>query len=178
MSWHVITAGPSAGKTSTIRELAARGHRVAPEGARVVIDQLVSEGYDVKEFREENGQEYQNMVIESDLRIQSNLPEDETVFMDRSAADSIAYARLTDREVPDDLIDRCADTYGLVFRLDQIDFEEDYARTEDEKMAQQVHEELGAIYKEMGYTVVDVPVLPVDERADFIEKRLDKVAIH
>lgn len=175
---HVITAGPSAGKTSTIRELAARGYRTAPEGARVVLDQLVSEGIDPKEFRKENGQEYQERVIDADLRIEENTPDDEIVFMDRSVADNFAYARLTDREVSDELIERCEERFGLVFRLDRLDFDDDYARTEDEEMAQEIHTELGSVYRELGYDVIDVPVMPVDERADLIERKISRTPIH
>jgi len=175
---YVLTAGPSAGKSSTIRELAARGHRIAPEGARVVLDQLVSEGINPKWFRENYSQSYQDMVIESDFRIAENTPDDVPVFMDRSAADSIAYTRLTDRAVPDQLMERCQNEYGIVFLLDQINFSDDYARTEDEKMAKEIHEELHNVYKDLGHTVVSVPVMPVDERADYIENRIEQVAIH
>lgn len=170
MGWHVITAGPSAGKTSVIRELSARGYRTAPEGARIVIDQAVSEGTDVKEWRTEHPQEYQDEVIDTDLRIQRNLPEDETVFMDRSVADNIAYARLTERSLPDNIKEYCTDQYDTVFLLEQIPFEDDYARTEDEKMAQEVHEELRSVYEELGYTVIDVELMSVDRRCDFIER--------
>lgn len=178
MKNHVITAGPSAGKTSTIRELAARGYRTAPEGARIVLDQLVSEGTDPKEFREENGQKYQELVINADLRVEKNTPTDETVFMDRSVIDNFAYSRLTDREVSDDLWELCKDRYGLVFRLDRLTFDDDYARTEDEEMAEEIHAELRSVYEELGYDVIDVPVMPVDERADFIERKISRVAIH
>ena len=175
---YVVTAGPSAGKTSTIRELSARGYRTAPEGARIVIDQLVSEGYDAKEFREENPQAYQQKVIKADKRVEENLPDDGIIFMDRSLADNMAYTRLTEREVPDELWQECENKYQMVFRLDRLDFSEDYARTEDEDMAQKVHHELGQVYNELGYNVIDVPVMPVDERADFIERKINRVPIH
>jgi predicted ATPase len=180
MGWHVITAGPSAGKTSVIRELSARGHRTAPEGARIVIDQAVSEGVDVKEWRTEHPQDYQDKVIDTDLRIQRNLPDGEDVFMDRSVADNIAYARLTDRELPDNILEYCQDTYDTVFLLEQIPFEDDYARTEDEKMADDVHEELRDVYESLGYTVIEVDLMPVDRRVDFIEHcvRQGPPAIH
>lgn len=178
MKNHVITAGPSAGKTSTIRELSARGYRTAPEGARVVLDQLVSEGHDPKEFREENPQEYQERVIDADFRIERNTRDARTVFMDRSVADNFAYARITDRHVPKHVWEECKNRYGLIFRLDRIEFSDDYARTEDEEMAQEIHTELGSVYEELGYEIIDVPVMPVDERADFIERKINRIPIH
>lgn len=171
-NWHVITAGPSAGKSSVIRELCARGYRIGPEAARIVIDQLVSEGTDAKEYRMEHGEEYQDRVIETDLRIMENLPQDETVFMDRAVADNIAYSRLfLDREVPH-LVEVAKDQFGEVFRLEQIEFEEDYARTEDEESSSEIHAKLKDVYEELGYEVTDIPLAPVDERADMIESHI------
>lgn len=179
MPWHVLTAGPSAGKTSVINELSARGYRTAPEGARVVLDQAVSDGRDPKAWREDSPQEYQDHVIAADKRIQANLPDVGHVFMDRSIADNIAYSRLTDRSVPDAVWD-LARQYDTVFQLEQIPFEDDYARTEDEQMAESIHEELRSVYQELGYTVIDVDLMPVDRRADFIEHcvRSGPPAIH
>jgi predicted ATPase len=172
MTWNVITAGPSAGKSSVIRELSARGYRTAPEGARIVLDQLVSEGTDPKEYRENHPQAYQDKVLSTDFRIQDNMPENTTVFMDRSIADNLAYARLTDRNLPDWFDERYMNQYDNIFRLEQIGFEDDYARTEDEEMAESVHAELLEVYEGLGYDVIDVPLEPVDERADFILDRI------
>lgn len=167
MSWYVITAGPSAGKSSVVRELNARGYRIGSEGARIVIDQAVSEGNDIEEYR--STPQYQRDVIEADRRVETNIPNDDVVFLDRSLADNIAYANLTDREIPESLHDECRNRYSCVYLLEQIPFEDDYARTEDEQMAQDLHDELRSVYEHLGYTVVDVPLMPVDERADMIE---------
>lgn len=170
MGWNVITAGPSAGKTSVVRELSARGYRTAPEGARIVIDQAVSEGVDVKEWRTTKPQAYQEAVIDADRRVRDNMPDNEHVFMDRSLADNIAYARLTDRDVPDAVYEECRGTFDSVFLLELLPFEDDYARTEDEQMARDIQSELRDVYEELGYRVIDVPVAPVDVRADRIEE--------
>ena len=176
--WHVLTAGPSAGKSSTLRELSARGYRTAPEAARIVADQLTSEGVNPKDFREAKPQEFQDRVIETDRRIQQKLPNRGPVFMDRSIYDNIAYTNLTDRELPE-ILDRPESTqFGLVFLLDRIEFQEDGVRTEDESFAAMIHEELRDVYEDYGFEVVDVPVMPVDERADFIERKIERIAIH
>lgn len=172
MTWNVITAGPSAGKTSVIRELSARGYRTAPEAARIVLDQLVSEGKNPKDFREQHPQKYQRKVLATDDRIQTNMPKNKTVFMDRSIVDNLAYSNLTDRSVPEDLIRKYGNEYDNVFLLEQIDFEDDYARTEDEQMAAEIHAELRSVYGRLGYDPIDVPLKPVDERVDFIIDRV------
>ena len=50
-------------------------------------------------------------------------------------------------------------------------FAYDDVRTETEQEDREVHEELREVYERLGYEVIDVPLMPIDERADFIETR-------
>lgn len=169
-NWHVITAGPSAGKTSTLREIASRGYRTAPESARIVIDQAISEGIPADDVREEL--DFQRAVISKDREIENNIPTNERVFLDRGLADNIAYCRVFDKPIPDGLIDECRSRYRSVFLLEQLPFEADYSRSEDEKTARAIHNELRQTYLDLGYDVIDVPVIPIDERVDIIVSRI------
>lgn len=176
--WNVITAGPSAGKSSVIRELSSRGYRTAPEAARILFDQAISEGRDPAAVREDD--DFHEQVERIDRRIESNLPEDEIVYLDRSLADNIAYRRHFSENPPDRLVSdalwtlarECENRYHNVFLLERISFEDDEARVEDEREAQQIHEEIRRAYQDIGYDVIDVQVAPVDQRADIIEKTL------
>lgn len=170
-SWNVITAGPSAGKTSTLRALSAKGYWTVPESARLVIDQKVSEGYEPDEIRE--ALPFQEMLESKDREMEESVvPDTGVVFFDRSAADNIAYRRHYGTEVPGDLIEFCTGRYSNVFLLEQLPFEDDYARNEDEEEAKEIHAELRRTYERLGYEVVEVPLIPVDERVEFIENRM------
>lgn len=178
-NWHVITAGPSAGKSSTIRELSSRGYRTAPEAARILFDQTISEGGSPEAKRRES--DFHQQVERIDRRIERNLPEDEIVFLDRSLADNIAYRNRFgnhDDILYHELHAECADKYGDVFLLDRIEFQDDEVRVEDEEEAQKTHEALRRAYENLGYDVYDVPVKPVDKRADDIENYIQRTAIH
>lgn len=166
--WHVITAGPSAGKSSTLRELSGRGYRTVPEAARLHIDQKVSEGLDPKEVREQG--DFQEQVEDRDFWLRSRVPPtgNETIFFDRSLADNIAYRRHYGKEIPVSLIEKCWGVYDTVFLLDRLEFEDDYARSEDRKEAAQLHDEIRTAYRLLGHEPIEVPLIPVDERADFI----------
>ncbi|MFB6207193.1 MAG: AAA family ATPase [Haloglomus sp.] len=165
--WNIITAGPSAGKSSTIRELSARGYRTGPEAARILFDQCISEGGDPEQLR--RADDFHEQVEAIDLRIESNLSE-EVTFLDRSLADNIAYRRHFDNPVPDELFERCRGRYDNVLLLERIRFRDDEVRSEDEAEARELHGEIRAAYRDLGYDVTDVPLMPVDERADFIEE--------
>jgi predicted ATPase len=176
MTWNVITAGPSAGKSSTIRELSARGYRTAPEAARLVLDQVKSEGLDPKEFR--RGGKYQQRVEAADTRITMSMPNDETVFFDRSVADNIAYRTFHDNVDTEEIASASVmakSYFDNVFLLDRIEFEEDDVRTEDEQEAQGIHRELRRTYSDLGFDIEEVPVMPVDERVDYILEKIDDV---
>lgn len=178
---NVITAGPSAGKTSTLRELSARGNYVVPEAARLYIDQRISEGDSEEEIHDDP--DFQSDIIEVDRRLEQNIPEDRTTYMDRSLADNVAYLRYFS-EIPkntgmatmteemrlvDELLEDVEGRYDNVFMLEQLPFEDDYARREDENQAEELHGELRRAYEDAGYEVIDVDLKPVDQRADEIE---------
>lgn len=167
---NVITAGPSAGKSSTIRELSARGYRTLPEAARILFDQRISEGDDPEAVRQEDN--FHEQVESIDERIESHIPDTEVVFLDRSLADNLAYRRMFGNKDPDALdkiTQACVGRYENVFLLERIEFKDDEVRSEDEEEARETHEAIRKAYKDLGYYPIDVPLMPVDERADFIE---------
>lgn len=168
----VFTAGPSAGKTSLLRELSARGYYTAPEPARLVIDQTISSDEDLDALR--GTTRFHHIVEQQSLRIMANLPGDvDTVLFDRALLDNVAYRRVNGEDIPDVFGgDDFPEQYDKVFFLEQLDFEEDYAREENPEWAREIHRELRSVYEEYGYDLIDVPVMPIDNRADYVEEHI------
>ena len=48
----------------------------------------------------------------------------------------------------------------------------DYARTEDEAAQKKIHALLSEVYESLPFPVIHVPVLPPEERVDFILKNI------
>jgi predicted ATPase len=177
---NVITAGPSAGKSSTIRELSSRGYRTLPEAARILFDQAISEGRDPEQVREDD--DFHEQVENIDRRIERHLPrgEDEyaphATFLDRSLVDNVAYRRRfgnTDRgDATLRLLQEASGRYDNVFLLERLPMKEDEVRVEDEEEAQKTHEAIRQAYKDLNLDPTEVPLMPVDERADFIESHI------
>lgn len=164
-AWNVLTAGPSAGKTSTINYLSAKGYATVPEAARLYTDIQASHGVDEDDLVPAD---FQQDVIELDRQMEENAPDDEPVFFDRSLADNIAYARYFGDTELKGLKAEVRDRYDNVFVLEQLPFEEDYARNEDTQESVEIHEELERTYEALGYDVVSVPVMSIEERVDII----------
>lgn len=169
-TYNVITAGPSAGKSSTIRELSARGYMTLPESARLFINQKISEGEDPEEIREKY--EFQKNLIEIDKKIENNNLGNQTVFMDRSLADNIAYMRHNGEEPPEELFNICEERYDNIFLLERLDFEDDEARNEDEEEAEEIHTQIREAYLDLGYSINEIPVVSVSDRVDMILDRI------
>ncbi len=169
---NVITAGPSAGKSSTIRDLSSRGYRTLPEAARILFDQAISEGKDPAEVRKEDN--FHEQVESLDKKIEQNIS-NETVFLDRSLADNIAYRRMfgNDTETAiNSLFLECSNKYDNIFILERIKFKDDEVRVEDEKEAEQIHTQIIKAYNDLGYEPIMIPVKPVDKRSKEIESYL------
>jgi predicted ATPase len=98
--------------------------------------------------------------------------------MDRSFVDNIGYRRAFDSDVPDWLFDEARGAYDKVFILDRLpvtNWEDDDVRGEDEQTAQNVHDEIHDAYVELGYTPIEVPVMTVEKRANFIIERAEEL---
>ena len=98
-----------------------------------------------------------------------------TIFFDRAIPDSIAYYRRLG-EVPEFVVKAAKRFhYKRIFFLEGLPFEYDGLRREDETVAAVLGRYIYDAYVSLGYDVVRVPVLPIEERVAFI---LDRAVGH
>ena len=166
-NWHVVTGGPSAGKSKTLEHLSFRGCKIIPEAARILIDDEMSRGKTLQEIRRDE-QAFQERILQMKLEVEQKLNPREHLFLDRGIADSIAYFRFHGAD-PKPAIDASRHrVYKTVFLLDQVRFQRDEARIESVESARRINDLLLEAYAELGYTVIRVPVMPIADRVDFI----------
>jgi predicted ATPase len=173
-NWHVITGGPSSGKTTLITELERLGYRTLPEVARTVIDEGMALGKRVEEIRKDE-KEFQYKVLQRKLDIEKKLDKKELIFFDRGMHDSHAYLDYYKFEINELAeIAKHEAKYATVFLLAPLKFfEKDYARTEDENFAKKITNLLKRAYVEAGMEPVWVPYMPPKKRAKFVLKHMN-----
>jgi predicted ATPase len=168
---YVLTGGPCAGKTTLIFELEKRGYSVVPEPARLIIDEKLAAGETIEQVV--THPDWLISVVRKSLAQYREIPSEETYFFDRSVPDSLAYYKKSGKEVDDEFRAALAEVkYRTVFLLDLVDFVNDEARSETPEQAMLLHGLIREAYVDQGFDIVEVPVLPVPARADFVLRNL------
>ncbi|MDO8574609.1 MAG: ATP-binding protein [bacterium] len=169
--WYVITGGFSAGKSTVIDCLSKMGYETVPDAARVIIDEGNAQGKTTQEIRQ-NEQEFQRQVLARKLEAEGGLPKDQLTFLDRAVPCSIAYHALLGLD-PQEIVRICErNLYAKIFMLAQLPYERDYARTETEEFMRNLNEPMRQAYVDLGYEVIDIPVVSPEERVKLILNHL------
>lgn len=166
-NWYVITGAPSSGKTSVINGLARRGYKVVPETARAYINGRLASGHTLTEIKTDI-LAFERHILMEKVRIERGLSKSETIFLDRAIPDSIAYFQLEGLDEQEPI--QCSHIlrYQQIFLFDRLTFEKDNVRSENQAVAARIETLLHRSYADLGYDVIRVPVLPVDQRIEFV----------
>ena len=185
--WYVIVGGPSSGKTTLLKELKKRGFRTVEEIARSILERELEKGRTPEEVRK-NDLEFQREILQIKLMRDRSLPKNILTFFDTGLPDSIAYMiangdiRMDEVESSNFEITEASEAlqvarnigYKKVFLLEQLPYEKDGIRIEDEKKAREVGRALRKLYEFLGCEIVDVPAMPLKKRVEFILSHVEK----
>ena len=171
-NWYVITGGPSSGKTTTVNLLKERGYITTFEHARHYLDTQRLKGRTIEDVRKQQ-REFQLGILDMQIEQENQISPDVQVFLDRAIPDALAYYRFLNLPEDEKLTEALRSvSYKKVFILDCLLLVKDYARTEDELAQKKIHALLIEVYESLGFPIIQVPVLPPEERVDFILKNL------
>lgn len=174
-NFYIITGGPGVGKTTLLNELVKRGYSFVPEVARIIIKEQVEAGGDALPWS--NTRKYADLMLSRSVTDYVGLSDsDDIYFFDRGIPDTYGYEVLMKFDIPHSL-QSAVESYRynpVVFILPPWKeiYETDNERKQDYDEAVETYNVMIATYCNLGYITVDVPLLPVCERADFVLNRL------
>jgi predicted ATPase len=175
-NFHILTGGPGAGKTTVLEALRARGFQGVDEAARQILKEQAAIGGDATHDGDQV--KYRDLCLSRSIEAFEAVAErDAPVFFDRGIPENMRYAVAPDAETPAHVSAAIARyRYGaLVFIFPP--WREIYRHDEERKHtfdhAEQVFADVADAYKACGYRLAEVPRGSVDDRVDFILRRLD-----
>ena len=173
---YVVTGGPGTGKTTTLLALSKEGYNVALEVARPLIERHKNSGGPVPWSDAEAFHEFQSILREKQMRLESLFQKSESVFLDRGVIDSIAYYKARGVSPPEELYRVASNNrYERVFVTEMLpSYKTDSARRENPKTARKIHAVIKETYAEFGYDVVSVPPFSVEKRVMLIKTHVQK----
>lgn len=172
--WYVLTGGPSSGKSTLIDELRKRGFPIVNETARAHAEKKLKNSVPIGEIRKDE-KAFQEAVFREKEIIHDALSQDVVTFFDRGYHDTIAYLKHFGHEIANFISDTSDNfNYSKIFLLEMLPYVNDEARIEDEETAQGIHKALKEAYEKSNHQIINVPVMPVEERADFVLQHLDE----
>jgi predicted ATPase len=171
-NWYVITGGPSSGKTTLIDHLAQQGFYIAPEIAREHIERFLANNHTFEDLRHET-KRLQRDILAAALKRERKLPPTQEIFFDRGTTDSVGYFHYYGMETHQ-IIPACQyHHYKKIFYCHPLTLIYDEVRIEDTAAARKISDLIYNAYKNMGYQLIELPPISVEERVRIILSHLE-----
>jgi len=166
----VLTGGPGVGKTTLLERIGTAGYSIVREAARDIIDEQLRLGTDLLPWKDQPAFQRRVLALQLERERTANGP---VVFLDRGIPDGIAYLRAQGLSVFRELLEHARGRYAVAFLVEPLNgYHSDPVRREDQDVAARLHLVVEATYRDLGYDLVRVPAVSVEERSAFVIEHL------
>lgn len=172
MKQYILTGGPGTGKSSIILALERRGEYVVREAAEDTIRYMQASGIEEPWLR----YDFQKEVVLLQQQREARIPESiERIFFDRGLYDSLAYIQKYGHPMFPEFLEATKDCmYDKVFLVENLGKCEntDY-RAESLEEALDLEKRQRENYEKLGFEIITVPVMTLEDRVNFVLSKCD-----
>lgn len=167
----VITGGPGTGKSTVIEELTKRNFMCMPEISREVTLNARKNG--TEQLFLTQPLLFSELLLEGRINqyIEAEKKNKELVFFDRGIPDVHAYMNYISIDYPKTYLTKSnLHRYNYIFLMPPWEeiYISDNERYENFEQALAIHNHLERTYKELNYTIIEVPTGTIKDRTNFI----------
>jgi predicted ATPase len=169
----IVTGGPGAGKSALLAALARRGYPCAPDSARMIIQERRRRGLSARP----DPAEFATGILRNDIEQYRHAPTDvDVVFFDRAIPDALCMlsdlGRLSLAEAGQAVTEyRYCRQVFLAPPWQEI-YTTDGERDQDFADAVRVHRRASDWYEALGFELIELPLVPIEERCAFVLEKL------
>lgn len=173
---YILTGGPGSGKTTLIEQLKGMGYGCMSEVGRKIIKEQLAAGGAALPWSDVAG--YAHLMLHYSIHDYLHVSGDGDVcFFDRGIPDVLGYTELIGLPNRQEFVDSVAGfrynpTVFILPPWEQI-YQTDSERKQDFELATRTYQAMKEVYTMYDYRLVEVPCLPVAERAAFILNRIE-----
>ncbi len=174
----IITGGPGSGKSTVINALAKRGISTMPEGGRAIIQDQVAIGGNALPWSDRRA--FAELMLSWEMRsYRMAMALKGRVIFDRGVPDVLGYLRLSGLSIPAH-VERAAQMFRYNRRVfiappwREI-FQIDAERRQSFEEARATYEAMIESYSDLGYELIQLPLISVEERVNFLLGAIENV---
>lgn len=168
---YIFTGGPGAGKTTVLELLRTRGFTCKQEVAREIIKERLSKGLSPRPAPAQFAQE---ILVREIAQYDQSIPERPPIFFDRGIGDALYMLAqcgvMEEAQIASQLIRRPYNRMIFLFPPWREIYTTDAERDQSYEEASEVYRKLRQWYRQLGFTLVPVPLGRAEERMEFILK--------
>ena len=171
---YVVTGGPGFGKTVLAEALKSLGYTCSEEFARELMLSEIEKSGDILPWK--NPRLFQQEILRRRISFFESVAEGSLAFADRAIPDQLAFARYKGFGSPE-VLEKAARQYRYAPNIfvtppwPEI-FTNDSIRAETFEEAQKIHEMIVETYKNLNYRIIELPLVSISERTEFILENL------
>jgi predicted ATPase len=168
---HVLAGGPCSGKTTLLKALAQAGYTTRPETAQTWLEEAAPSE---RESTRMDPISWQRRVFHADVEMTIEVPPGDLVFCDTSCVENLIFGERAGLIFGPNIqawLRRYR--YRRIFFCEPLaTYEPTIIRQESQAVALSISGQILKRYQDLGYDIVRVPALSVEDRVAWVERAL------